>query len=107
MVKPKIDRLRRDIIKNRNREFCFPVHRNWDFLYKFYLKIKALFGIFSLSVAVYNHYKRIGVKADREDVEIQKSNILLIGPTGTGKTLFSTPLAVIRNGVSVRIGRPL
>ena len=42
----------------------------------------------SLAVAVYNHYKRIFF-ADNSDVELQKSNILLIGPTGSGKTLFA------------------
>ncbi len=46
----------------------------------------------ALSVAVYNHYKRIFLAADT-DVEIQKSNILLIGPTGSGKTLFAQTLA--------------
>ena len=46
-----------------------------------------------LSVAVYNHYKRIGIKVQKENVEIQKSNILLIGPTGTGKTLLVQSLA--------------
>jgi ATP-dependent Clp protease ATP-binding subunit ClpX len=48
-----------------------------------------------LSVAVHNHYKRIGAKIDMEDVEIQKSNILLIGPTGCGKTLLAQTLAKI------------
>ncbi len=47
-----------------------------------------------LSVAVHNHYKRIYNPAD-SDVELQKSNILLIGPTGTGKTLFAQTLAKI------------
>ena len=46
----------------------------------------------SLSVAVYNHYKRIYLATD-SDVELQKSNILLIGPTGSGKTLFAQTLA--------------
>ena len=46
----------------------------------------------ALSVAVYNHYKRIAVGNDSE-VELQKSNILLIGPTGSGKTLFAQTLA--------------
>ena len=50
----------------------------------------------ALSVAVYNHYKRIYL-ADRADVELQKSNILLIGPTGSGKTLFAQTLAKILN----------
>ena len=48
-----------------------------------------------LSVAVYNHYKRIESQAEMEDVEIQKSNILLIGPTGCGKTLLAQTLARI------------
>ena len=48
----------------------------------------------TLSVAVYNHYKRIYM-ADNSDVELQKSNILLIGPTGSGKTLFAQTLAKI------------
>ena len=50
----------------------------------------------ALSVAVYNHYKRIYFGADA-DVELQKSNILLIGPTGSGKTLFAQTLAKILN----------
>jgi ATP-dependent Clp protease ATP-binding subunit ClpX len=48
-----------------------------------------------LSVAVYNHYKRINVGSQLEDVELQKSNILLIGPTGCGKTLLAQTLARI------------
>ena len=50
----------------------------------------------ALSVAVYNHYKRIYFGND-SDVELQKSNILLIGPTGSGKTLFAQTLAKILN----------
>ena len=50
----------------------------------------------ALSVAVYNHYKRIYSQND-SDVELQKSNILLIGPTGSGKTLFAQTLAKILN----------
>lgn len=50
-----------------------------------------------LSVAVHNHYKRIESRASGDDVELQKSNILLIGPTGTGKTLLAQTLARILN----------
>ena len=46
-----------------------------------------------LSVAVHNHYKRLKHQADRKDVELAKSNILLIGPTGSGKTLQAQTLA--------------
>ena len=48
-----------------------------------------------LSVAVYNHYKRIEAKVNFDDVEIQKSNILMVGPTGSGKTLLAQTLAKI------------
>jgi len=46
-----------------------------------------------LSVAVYNHYKRIDARSDLDDVELQKSNILIVGPTGSGKTLMAQTLA--------------
>jgi ATP-dependent Clp protease ATP-binding subunit ClpX len=47
----------------------------------------------ALSVAVYNHYKRIGMRGKATEVELQKGNILLIGPTGCGKTLLAQTLA--------------
>jgi ATP-dependent Clp protease ATP-binding subunit ClpX len=50
-----------------------------------------------LSVAVYNHYKRLEVKGKKDEVEIAKSNILLIGPTGSGKTLLAETLARLLN----------
>src|SRR5690554_5233233 len=51
----------------------------------------------TLSVAVYNHYKRIKSEEHFDDVELQKSNILLLGPTGCGKTLLAQSLAKILN----------
>ncbi len=51
----------------------------------------------TLAVAVHNHYKRIDSRVNQEDVELQKSNILLLGPTGSGKTLLAQTLARILN----------
>ncbi len=50
-----------------------------------------------LAVAVHNHYKRLETRPGRDEVELQKSNILLIGPTGSGKTLLAQTLARILN----------
>ena len=49
----------------------------------------------TLAVAVYNHYKRINSKEEKDDIELQKSNVLLLGPTGCGKTLLAQTLAKI------------
>ena len=51
----------------------------------------------ALCVAVYNHYKRIGRKPKKDDVELQKSNVLMVGPTGCGKTYLAQTLARILN----------
>ena len=48
-----------------------------------------------MSVAVYNHYKRITSNQQQEGVEVQKSNVLLLGPAGSGKTLLAQTLAKI------------
>ena len=50
-----------------------------------------------LSVAVYNHYKRILSQKDESDIELQKSNVIMLGPTGSGKTLLAQTLAKIIN----------
>ncbi len=50
-----------------------------------------------LSVAVYNHYKRVTAKKELDDVELQKSNIIMIGPTGSGKTYLAQTLAKVIN----------
>ena len=51
----------------------------------------------TLSVAVYNHYKRLRASTSNSDIELQKSNVLLLGPTGSGKTLLAQTLAKILN----------
>ena len=51
----------------------------------------------TLSVAVYNHYKRVQMSSADDDIELSKSNILMVGPTGCGKTLLAQTLARILN----------
>ena len=53
----------------------------------------------ALAVAVYNHYKRINYKSKDEGVDIQKSNILLLGPTGSGKTYLAQTLATVPSSI--------
>ncbi len=50
-----------------------------------------------LAVAVYNHYKRLNQKIDKEEIEIEKSNLIMVGETGTGKTLLAKTIAKILN----------
>lgn len=51
----------------------------------------------TLSIAVYNHYKRIGHEMTEDEIELEKSNVLVLGPTGTGKTLIARTIAKILN----------
>ncbi len=84
------DDMRRDVDGARSK---LPTpHQIYNFLNEYI--VGQDYAKRTLSVAVYNHYKRHSV-ADTTKVEIQKSNVLLIGPTGTGKTLFAQTLARI------------
>lgn len=85
------DDLKADVVKKGKAELPTP-HQIYDFLNEYI--IGQTDAKRALSVAVYNHYKRHTV-ATSVDVEIQKSNVLLIGSTGTGKTLFAQTLARI------------
>ena len=85
------DDLKADVVKNGATKLPTP-HQIYDFLNEYIIGQDEAKR--ALSVAVYNHYKRHTV-ASSVNVEIQKSNVLLIGSTGTGKTLFAQTLARI------------
>ena len=89
-----------DIIKEDNKNSKFNVKKDIPkpseinkFLNEYVIGQKDSKKI--LSVAVYNHYKRLSSNLENDNVEISKSNILLVGPTGTGKTLLAQTLAKI------------
>ena len=79
--------------KSKERDFPLKPHEIRQRLDQYVIEQERAKKV--LSVAVHNHYKRIGANHDTEDVEIDKSNILLIGPTGSGKTLLAQTLARI------------
>ena len=88
-----------DLLRDDNRDTEAPDHLPTPMEMKAYMDnyiIGQDEAKIALSVAVYNHYKRIYLASESE-VELQKSNILLIGPTGSGKTLFAQTLAKILN----------
>jgi ATP-dependent Clp protease ATP-binding subunit ClpX len=87
-----------EIIENHQRRARFPKSKNLPIPAEIKNELdKYVIGQENpkktLSVAVYNHYKRINYQRSIDDIDIEKSNILLIGPTGTGKTLLAQTLA--------------
>ena len=89
-----------DIIKEDNKNNKFKIKKDIPkpseinkFLNEYVIGQKDSKKI--LSVAVYNHYKRLSSNLENDNIEISKSNILLVGPTGTGKTLLAQTLAKI------------
>ena len=81
--------------KDKHKDFLLKPHEIKKSLDQYVIEQERAKKV--LSVAVHNHYQRIGASLDSDDVEIDKSNILLIGPTGSGKTLLAQTLARILN----------
>ncbi|MGN0432787.1 MAG: ATP-dependent Clp protease ATP-binding subunit ClpX [Lachnospiraceae bacterium] len=95
-----------DILEEEFEEGSVPVQETPDFKLLKPVEIKRFLDDYVigqeaakkvLSVAVYNHYKRVTAKNEPDDVELQKSNIIMIGPTGSGKTYLAQTLAKIIN----------
>lgn len=95
-----------DILEEEFEEESMPVEEAPDFKLLKPVEIKHFLDEYVigqeeakkvLSVAVYNHYKRVTAQNDSDDVELQKSNVIMIGPTGSGKTYLAQTLARIIN----------
>ncbi|MBD5497411.1 MAG: ATP-dependent Clp protease ATP-binding subunit ClpX [Lachnospiraceae bacterium] len=95
-----------DILEEEFEEESMPVEEAPDFKLLKPVEIKHFLDEYVigqeeakkvLSVAVYNHYKRVTAQNDPDDVELQKSNVIMIGPTGSGKTYLAQTLARIIN----------
>lgn len=85
-----------DVLANKEENFSIPKPKEIkDILDEYVIGQDEAKKV--LSVAVYNHYKRIAMDDKVEDVELQKSNILIVGPTGVGKTLLAQTLAKLLN----------